>query len=172
MNGKFRSEDMTIQIKYGKNEGTMDYYTKPMTIIQATQQYLTYGQQMVYRLATLKENVETVLGSTPFFFIAVNSLDVFPNKILSTKKLLIDEIEQALRKSDALQGTIKIVMGALVLLSIIATISFYRYLLNNYILRVLAMYEQIKVEKIAEYRDKCSRYRLSLKGKEDKDKDS
>jgi hypothetical protein len=39
----------------------------------------------------------------------------------------------------------KLVMGALILLSTLITIIFYRYVLNSYILRVFTMYEQIKI---------------------------
>jgi hypothetical protein len=58
------------------------------------------------------------------------------------------------------------------MMSALITVLFYRYILNNYVLRVLAMYEKINIDKIKEYKDRCHRYKLALKGKDDKEKSS
>lgn len=34
------------------------------------------------------------------------------------------------------------------------------------------MYEKINIDKIKEYKDRCHRYKLALKGKDDKEKSS
>jgi len=60
---------------------------------------------------------------------------------------------------------ISILMALLFLLSIVTTLLFYRDVLNNYVLKVLGLYERIPLPKIQRYRDKCNSYKKSLKGK-------
>ena len=60
---------------------------------------------------------------------------------------------------------ISIMIALLFIISMVVTIMFYRYVLNYYILKVLSLYEKITLDKIQRYRNKCNKYKKSLKGK-------
>lgn len=68
--------------------------------------------------------------------------------------------------------TVKISIAAIILISGSALLIFYWYILKDFILKVLTMYEQITIDKIKEYRVKCKKYKLAVKGKDDKEKSS
>jgi hypothetical protein len=123
----------------------MDYYTKPLTLIQAAYQYLTYGQELLYKIGVQKESVQTVIPSTSVFYIFVNNIHVIPVKMHAAKRIILHQIDSALEQGITLYSMSKLVMGALIVLSTLITIIFYRYVLNSYILRVFTMYEQIKI---------------------------
>lgn len=61
--------------------GSKQFYTKKMTFIQSSYQFVTYEQQLLYRLRTLNEKVDTIIPSSIFFYIYVNNIDIVPIKI-------------------------------------------------------------------------------------------
>lgn len=88
------------------------------------------------------------------------------------KETLISDIESNLSKGVNVYMLVSLLNSIIFIVSAFITVLFYRYILDNYVLKVLAMYEQINLDKIKEYKDKCHRYKLALKGKDDKEKSS
>jgi hypothetical protein len=57
---------------------------------------------------------------------------------------------------------VKLLNSILILFSILAVVVYYKYIFNNCINQVLRMYQNIKVEQIKLYQEKCKKYKASL----------
>ena len=92
--------------------------------------------------------VSQVLPSPYYFFIAANSLDILPDSIINTKNTIMNSANASVTHSFTVFLVVKLLVSALLLLSIVAVLLYYRHIYQDYILQVFSMYEHINLESI------------------------
>jgi len=111
----------------------------------------------------LQLGIQFVLPSPYYFFIFANSLDILPDNMINIKNSVLQSVNTSVSNSFTVFLVIKLLVSALILLSIITVLLYYRFIYQNYILKVLAKYEQISLDKIKSFEEKCSKYKYYIK---------
>jgi hypothetical protein len=91
---------------------------------------------------------------------------------LTIKDNVISSINTKLSSGFTLFLAIKLLNTILIALSVVGVIIYYKYIFNNYIMEVLKMYENIRVDQIKLYQEKCHKYKISLTAKSDSNEKS
>jgi hypothetical protein len=98
---------------------------------------------MMKDMRGLKLNIADVIRSPYYFFIFSNSLDVLADSMIKIKESMLESICTSVSVSFKIFLVVKLVITALIISSLATLILYYSYIYKNFILNVIAMYEQI-----------------------------
>ena len=77
-------DSITVSVSYKIGSNSSIFYSKAMTILQATEQSLAYGKDLLNRISH-NESMKTVIPSPEYYFLLINKIETLPSKILSVK---------------------------------------------------------------------------------------
>lgn len=78
---------------------------------------------------------------------------------------IINSINSSLNSGFTEFLIIKIINAILIVISAMGILVYKRYIYKHYVLRVLEMYENIRIDQIRVFQEKCNRYKASLSDK-------